>query len=63
MNGPPKFQVIDEPYNVFIRDTENQLNFCHLCESGFGLNSKSRRLAEKIVEFLNSLPPEETKLW
>lgn len=47
MNGPPKFQVIDEPYNVFIRDTENQLNFCHLCESGFGLNSKSRRLAEK----------------
>jgi len=59
---PPRYEVVDETHNTFIRDTKNGLNFCVLCESGFGLSSSTRDLASNIVIFLNSLPPEETLL-
>lgn len=59
---PPRYEVVDETYTTFIRDTENGLNFCVLCESGFGLKSSTRALALKVARYLNSIPPEETNL-
>lgn len=47
------WQIIDERYDTFIRDTKNNINLCTLCPSGFGLNSSSRKVAQKICNFLN----------
>jgi len=59
---PPRFEVVDETHETYIRDTENGLNFCVLCESGFGLKLSTRQLALKVARYLNSLPAEETNL-
>lgn len=50
----PKFEVLDEGYHTVIRDTNNQVNFCVLCESSIGLSNQNRNLAEKICNWLNS---------
>jgi hypothetical protein len=50
---------VDEPYQCIIRDVENQLNFAFIAESGHGLHSHDRALAERVVQFLNRLLPME----
>lgn len=57
-----RFELVDEGYNTIIRDVEKGLNFAFIAETGFGLPASSRRLAEKVVAYLNSLPREETLL-
>lgn len=58
-----RFAVVDEPYQCIIRDQEHHLNFAFLAEGGMGLPTPNRLLAERVVAFLNSLPPEETLLY
>jgi hypothetical protein len=55
-----RFEVIDENYNEIIRDVEHNTNLFFLAASGFGVNSTTRNLAKRVVDFLNSLPAEET---
>jgi len=57
-----RYKLIDEPYNTIIRDTIANLNFLFVAESGHGMNTKTYNLAKKVVDFLNSLPEEDTKL-
>jgi hypothetical protein len=56
---PSRFELVDEPYQCIIRDVENQLNFAFIAESGHGLHSHDRALAERVVQFLNRLLPME----
>lgn len=62
MSRARKFEVVHEQYQTVIQDTEQKVNFAFLAESGFGLGSSTVRLAQKVCDFLNSLPPEETNL-
>jgi hypothetical protein len=54
----PMFELKDDGYNTFIWWPGYHIVFARIAETGFGLPATHRRLAEKIVEFLNSLPPE-----
>lgn len=58
-----KFALIDEAEGQeMIRNIDEQMNVFFLASSGFGVRSSIRELAEKVVEFLNSLPDEETRI-
>jgi hypothetical protein len=52
-----------DPYNTKIQDQEHGLNLAVLCESGFGLTTDARALGQRICDWLNSLPEEETLLY
>jgi hypothetical protein len=58
-----RFCLVREEYRIIIRDVEHGLNFLFLAESGPGPTTDSIELAERVVEFLNSLPPEETLMY
>lgn len=58
-----RFALVDETYNVVVRDIEHGLNLFFLAEGGHGPTSSSRALAQRVVDFLNTLPPGETKLY
>lgn len=58
-----KIEVRADGHQEVIVDTEHQLNFLFIAETGFGLPSTNRKLAQRVVDFLNSLPPEETLLY
>lgn len=60
---PKRFRLVAEPYRSVIRDVEHEMNFLFLAESGHGLCSDTVALAERVVDFLNSLPPEETAMY
>ena len=59
----PKWVLKQDTYQEVIMDEANQLNFLFLASTGFGTTSDSLRLAQRVVEFLNSLPPEDTILY
>lgn len=58
-----RFKLIDESYQTIVRDVEHGLNLFFVAESGHGLTSSSRKLAQRVVDFLNSLPENETLLY
>lgn len=58
----PKWILKQSAHDEVIMDEANQMNFLFLASSGFGTSSDAIRLAKKVVEHLNSLPPEETVL-
>lgn len=55
-----RFRLVEETYNEVIRDVEHGQNFLFLAGGGMGVNNVDRRLARKVVDFLNSLPSEDT---
>ena len=59
----PRFELVDEPYQLYVRDVNNQLNLFVVAESGMGVTSGARRLAERTVDFLNSLPPQDAMIY
>lgn len=59
----PRWVLKTNTYDEVIVDQEHNLNFLFLASSGFGTTSDSIRLAERVVDFLNSLPLEETLLY
>lgn len=58
-----RFELVDDGYQTIIRDNEHQLNFAFVAETGHGLPLPNRRLAQRVVDWLNSLPPDETLLY
>lgn len=60
---PERFKLVDEDYNMIIRDIEHGLNVFFVAPSGMGVDSSTERLASRVVEYLNSLPPNETLLY
>lgn len=58
----PFFKLIEDPYVTVVQDTENGLNLFHVCESGHGLRSSTKKLAQKVCDYLNTLPESEVKL-
>lgn len=58
-----RFKLIRDGHNEVIRDVEHDINLLFLATSGFGVNSTTRDLAERVVGYLNSLPAEETLLY
>lgn len=58
-----RFLLVLQSEQVVIKDVEHNENFLFLASSGFGTPSTNIKLAEKVVDFLNSLPAEETLLY
>ena len=58
-----RFAIKEYDHSTAIVDQEHELNFVFLAESSFGLPSSNKKLASRVVDFLNSLPPEETLLY
>jgi hypothetical protein len=56
--APPRFALVYEPYTVVIRDVERNMNVFFLAEGGHGVHSNTTRLAEAVVEFLNTMPED-----
>jgi len=61
--NPKRFELIDEDYQMIVRDTEHHLNFMFLASGGMGHTTQSVKLAKKVVDFLNSLDEKETLLY
>jgi len=59
----PRFELVEEPYQLYVRDVNNQLNLFVVAEGGMGVCSSSRRIAQRVVEFLNTLPPEDVLMY
>lgn len=57
-----QFELITETFDPVIRDTANQINFLFVATCGLGTPTAYLRLAQRVVDFLNSLPPEERLL-
>lgn len=55
--------TMDAHGNEVIRDVEHNVNLFFLATSGMGTTSTVMLLAERVVDYLNSLPPEETLLY
>lgn len=55
-----RFALVHNGGSEVIQDMEHHINFAFLATSGFGTNSKTIDLAQRVVDFLNSLPANET---
>lgn len=55
--------TLDAHGNEVIKDVEHNLNLFFLATSGMGTTATVMLLAERVVDYLNSLPPEETLLY
>jgi hypothetical protein len=55
--APPRFALVYEPYTV-VSDVERNMNVFFLAEGGHGVHSNTTRLAEAVVEFLNTMPED-----
>lgn len=55
-----RFKLIEDGHNEVIRDVEHGMNLLFLATSEMGVNSTTRDLSQRVVDYLNSLPPEET---
>jgi len=59
----PRWILKEDQYNEVIMDQEHGLNFLFLATSGMGTTGDSIALASRVVDFLNSLPEQETLLY
>lgn len=59
---PPHWQIVISHggNQESVEDTEHNSRLFFLATSGFGTNSTALKLAQKVCDYLNSLPPEET---
>ena len=54
----PRFQIVHESNYDVIRDMELGRNIFFIAEGGHGPSATTTRIAEAVVEFLNTMPED-----